>query len=179
MEPLEGSQMPRRPNELTTYQQFLKMLHSMPDGDACLVWPFGKISTGYGATLVLGKMRTVHRLAWEIVKGPIPEGLFVLHHCDNRPCFRVDHLFLGTNADNIRDRVNKGRFVKGSRVHKQPLRGLAVGERHPFSKLTDESVQEIRRRFHAGETYSQLLREYPVRRQSLMAVVKRHTWKHI
>ncbi len=74
-----------------------------------------------------------HRAAWEVTHWPIPDGLFVLHRCDNPPCCDPEHLFLGTDADNTADKVAKGRQA----------RGLAL----PHTKLSDAQVAEIRRRY--------------------------------
>ena len=70
----------------------------------CWLWE-GYIRNGYGRL----RQKSVHRLAWEEVNGPIPPGLSVLHHCDVRLCCNPDHLFVGTNADNNRDMSAKGR----------------------------------------------------------------------
>lgn len=80
-----------------------------PEGD-CLVYT-GARSDGYGVINVGGKMLKVHRVVWTILVGPIPEGRVVCHHCDNRPCAYLNHLFLGTVADNNADRHAKGRTV--------------------------------------------------------------------
>lgn len=76
-------------------------------------WPWiGKLNreNGYGQVRISGTIRpVVHRVAWELTYGPIPEGLLVCHHCDNPACCRPDHLFLGTMKDNIQDAVKKGR----------------------------------------------------------------------
>ena len=66
-------------------------------------------SDGYGVISVNGKERTAHRVTWERTYGFIPNGLFVLHRCDNRPCINPEHLFLGTQRDNCHDRKIKGR----------------------------------------------------------------------
>lgn len=82
----------------------------------CWVWTasvfrerlgYGKFQTGSNR----GESRVAyaHRVSWELHFGPIPNGLFVCHHCDNPPCVRPDHLFLGTAADNVRDMDRKGR----------------------------------------------------------------------
>jgi len=72
---------------------------------ACWEWEGSRFPSGYGR---LKRMRA-HRAVWEAVYGPIPAGLCVLHRCDNPPCVRPDHLRLGTQADNMRDRASKGR----------------------------------------------------------------------
>ncbi len=81
----------------------------------CWEWTRAKTHDGYGhMTYRLGissKAGSVlaHRLAYEITKGPIPAGMYVCHHCDNPPCVRPDHLFLGTQRDNVYDSIAKRR----------------------------------------------------------------------
>lgn len=81
------------------------------DGDQCWEWPRKKsMHIGmYGTVGREGARLLAHRAAWELTNGPIPPGMFVCHRCDNPPCVRPDHLFLGTNADNIEDMRKKGR----------------------------------------------------------------------
>jgi len=84
------------------------------DSDKCWLW-IGPTSNGrYGALGVGSKPKEVrfkaHRIAWEIFFGPIPEGMKVLHTCDNPPCVNPFHLFLGTQKDNTQDAIRKGRF---------------------------------------------------------------------
>jgi len=79
----------------------------------CLVWTGATNDKGYGQRRVDGRVQYVHRLAWEEEHGPIPDGMKVLHHCDNPPCYEVTHLFLGTTADNQADMAAKGRSTKG------------------------------------------------------------------
>lgn len=89
------------------------------DVSACWPWKGSVMGEGYGRY----RQAYTHRLAWMLANGPIPAGLFVLHKCDNPPCCNPDHLFLGTQADNVRDRDAKGRHWVPS------------GERHPCAKL--------------------------------------------
>jgi len=98
--------------------------------DDCWVWGRTCWVKGYGR---VGDLRA-HRVMWAIVNGPIPDGLQVLHHCDNPPCVRPDHLFLGTQLDNMRDMIAKGRkvTVRGdAHPSKRPeYRAAMSGENH-------------------------------------------------
>ena len=90
----------------------------------CWLWMDCAHEFGYGLLKIGGRKGPVvraHRYAWELHNGPIPRGLFVCHRCDNPPCCNPAHLFLGTNADNVRDMRRKGR---GFDIPPRP------GERH-------------------------------------------------
>lgn len=76
----------------------------------CWEWEGSRYPSGYGAVKWNGRVIGAHRLAWIEAFGPIPDGLDVCHHCDNPPCVRPSHLFLGTRSDNMRDAVSKGRM---------------------------------------------------------------------
>lgn len=83
------------------------------DSDECWEWQGSCFPKGYGQMWVgpkgSGTMCRTHRLSWWMHRGPIPDGLKILHHCDNPPCVNPSHLFLGTNDDNMEDMVSKGR----------------------------------------------------------------------
>lgn len=82
-------------------------------------------------TMPVKRHALVHRVSWEMHVGPIPDGMLVCHKCDNPPCVRPDHLFLGSDADNLRDMAIKGRA--GSVVHPEKLlRGDAWKAAHPL-----------------------------------------------
>lgn len=81
--------------------------------NAC--WPVRGAGNDYGRVLVGGRRVGAHRYAWEQERGPIPDGMVVMHGCDNPPCVNVAHLSLGTQVENIADRVRKGRSARGNR----------------------------------------------------------------
>lgn len=125
--------------------------------------------TGYGQISESGdkrKMLLVHRVAYILTYGEIPNGLFVLHSCDNKKCCNPKHLFLGTQQDNMTDKVSKGRQVKG--------------EQRSGHKLTEDLVRYIRRKYAAGGISQQeLAKELNVTKTAIRGVVRRKTWKHI
>jgi hypothetical protein len=75
----------------------------------CIEWPHARTTAGYGKLSIGGKKWEAHRRIWYIRHGPIPKGMCVCHKCDNPACINLDHLFLGTQGDNIRDCYAKGR----------------------------------------------------------------------
>jgi hypothetical protein len=75
--------------------------------------PGAKCRRGYGNIRRGGRYWSVHRWVWTLANGPIPDGVKILHRCDNPPCFRLDHLFAGTQGDNMADKVEKGRASGG------------------------------------------------------------------
>lgn len=75
----------------------------------CREWQGGRVGVGYGSFSRQGRRQMVHRWVWEQVNGPIPDGMIVMHLCDNPPCFRYDHLVLGTLKANTADREAKQR----------------------------------------------------------------------
>lgn len=77
--------------------------------EGCWEWTGSTSKKGYGKLNIGGVTKAAHRFSYEIANGPIPEKLFVLHRCDNPPCVRPDHLFTGTNEDNVKDMMKKGR----------------------------------------------------------------------
>lgn len=135
----------------------------------CLEWQGSRIPQGYGHIRINPKktMRT-HRFAWIRGNGEIPPGIDVLHHCDNPPCCRLDHLFLGTDIDNVRDRKSKGR----------PAGEINWGEKHPFAKLTASQVIEARLKYqNGGITVTSLAKENGVSLSGMYSAIRGITWK--
>jgi hypothetical protein len=85
--------------------------------DGCWEWTDGYKQKGYGRFTGTGVSVLAHRFSWELHRGPIPNGLYVCHKCDNPSCVRPDHLFLGTAADNVADMISKGRHKKPPATH--------------------------------------------------------------
>lgn len=140
--------------------------------DGCWEWGGAVRGKGYGEIGRGGRGQGVvdtHRLSWELHFGEIPEGLQVLHRCDNPPCVRPDHLFLGTVADNMADKAQKGRAPSISNP----------GEQAGRAKLTNADVLAIRRRAAAGERLFQIARSFPVSASTIGQVVNRKTWGHL
>lgn len=109
-----------------------------------------------------------HRASWVMHKGPIPDGLFVLHRCDNPCCVRPSHLFLGTQLDNIRDMEAKGR---ANRFFKYPQ---PKGEKHYRAKLSDADVEDIRKRYSTGNVMQlELAKEFHVDPSNISYIVRR------
>src|SRR3990167_554627 len=108
----------------------------------CWTWLKAKNRHGYGMFWTDRRMKLAHRVAYTLRTGSIPKGLCILHRCDNPACVNPNHLFLGTQIDNIRDCVSKDRHKKGT----AGLRcgDAARGALNPMAKLTQEQVSAIR-----------------------------------
>ena len=146
-----------------------------PELGLCWTWLGIPNRDGYGTMSVGGRGSSAilaHRLSWELHFGPIPDGLCVLHKCDNPPCVRPDHLFLGTNADNSRDMALKGRA--GPTQHPESYRGDNNGR----SKLTANAVAEIRRIYsEGGVTQKALAVRFGVQQAGVSKAVRGATWE--
>jgi hypothetical protein len=141
-------------------ERFWSKVHIGND-DGCWLWE-GLINTGgYGQFDAGGKSILAHRAAYALENGVIPSGKHVLHACDVRHCCRPDHLRLGSNADNAADRAKRHR--------------AASGERHPFSRLTENEVRAIR---SSKESNNLLAAQFGVKAATISSVRRRRSWKH-
>lgn len=121
-------------------------------------------------------MVKAHRWTYEQFVGPIPDGYSVCHRCDNPPCVNPAHLFLGSQTDNMRDMVSKGRNVKPV----CPPSAKARGGRNGSAKIGALQVRAIRARYAAGGVSQQALAdEYGITQTAVSSIVKRKTWQHI
>lgn len=134
-------------------------------GDFCWNWTAATFAKGYGA--FQGKIAP--RVAWELTHGPIPAGLWVLHHCDNPRCVRPDHLFLGDHAANTQDMVSKQRGKK-SASHRPDSHA---------KKLTAEDVQAIRQSVGRGMSSTDIAKSYNVTSGTIRQILTGRTWKHL
>lgn len=152
-------------------QRFWAKVHKT---DTCWVWT-GALGPRYGAFAAVPPRHVpAHRYSWELHYGPIPDGLRVLHRCDFPPCVRPDHLFLGTQADNVHDMMRKGR--NSARVKPE---SLVRGEQHGMAKLTEVLVREIRERVANGERQYRVAQAYRVSGATVSLIVNGHIWKEV
>lgn len=147
-------------------QRLVYFWASVVKTEGCWEWTGPKNWQGYG---MLGFRRffvPAHRLAYWFAYGPIPSGAWILHRCDNRACVRPDHLFLGDALENNRDASRKGRS--------------ANGERNGWSKLTEEAIGQIRKRYGAGGVSQRAIaKDFGVSQRCIGNIVRGETWGHL
>jgi hypothetical protein len=137
-------------------------------GDGCWEWQGSRDRDGYG---IIGASRhqrakRAHRVSWELHNGqPVPDGLDVLHHCDNKPCVNPAHLYTGTDSDNARDAVERGRL--------NPRHGRL----NPNAKLTRDDVEAILAAVAGGETQTSVARRYGISQPHVSELVRGVSWR--
>jgi hypothetical protein len=141
------------------------------NGD-CWEWKSSLYPNGYGQVWFEGRKQLAHRVVYELVIGPIPEGegphgTCVCHRCDNRKCVNPKHLFLGSQKENVRDRDEKGRAAR------------LKGEAHGRAKLTADQVREIRRLRAEGLTLKIIADMFGVHLSQISNVVRGKQWAHL
>lgn len=144
---------------------FKKIGPATPSG--CRLWRGAKIgptpanphALAYGRFKMLGVYRLAHRVAWELLHGPIPKGMDVCHRCDTPLCVNTEHLFLGTHADNMRDASAKRR--------------IAAGERAARARLSEADVRAIRA---SDLTNIALARQYGIDRGQISRIRAGKAW---
>lgn len=138
--------------------------------DGCWEWNAQRDGKGYGrmrgpgAPGCRGKNIPAPRVSWLLHFGDIPPGLCVCHRCDNPPCVRPDHLFLGTRGENNQDAASKGRNARG--------------EKNGQAKLSPVDVATIRSRIAAGDVQRAIARDYGVTFQLISEIGRGNLWKH-
>lgn len=150
--------------EVEPLQQRLER-HVMPLAECgCWIWERQLDDNGYGTIRIDGAMTKAHRASWAAFKGPIPRGTKVLHQCDIRCCVNPDHLFLGTQLDNMQDMISKGRQAN------------FAGEANTNSKLTESQVAEIR---ESPLGYVELGKRYGVGKSMIGNIKTGKNWTHL
>jgi hypothetical protein len=158
----------------------------------CWNWTGSKTKKGGYGQLSMGRKHgpvRANRYSWELHFGPIPEGLFVCHKCDNPACVNPNHLFLGTPLDNMRDCASKGRdgvhqhpesVMRGEKhwAHKHPEK-LAHGEKHGNAKFTNAQVLEIRELVKSGIMQKDLAVKYGVHPDTISRIIRGFYWRSV
>jgi hypothetical protein len=139
--------------------------------DACWLWTAFINPSGYGMVRNGAWMALAHRVSWTLANGRVPDGAQVLHHCDTRACVNPSHLYVGTNADNIADKVARGRSS-----WPRPERR---GEGHPLVKLTEKEVALIRKEPYEHGSGRRLARELGVSPALITRIRKGQLWTHV
>lgn len=147
--------------------RFWSKVHKDKQG-SCWMWRAYKNNQGYGTFKLHGKMQLAHRVAWELERGPIPGGKIVCHRCDTPACCNPDHLFLGTQDDNMKDALAKGRL---------PSRN---GEGNGRARLTNIDVQFIKHWLKDGRwTQLQLAEAFEVCCTTINHINTSRRWQEV
>ena len=135
--------------------------------DGCWDWTAHQGFWGYGVIWAAGTMQKAHRVSWAIHNGAIRPGTCVLHHCDNPPCTRPDHLYLGSLQDNMDDMVRRGRG------------NAPRGENNKSAKLTEAQVRLICAELKTGVSQPSIAARYNISTFQINAIKNGHAWRHI
>lgn len=146
---------------------------NLDSDDKCWLWNGPFFVSGYGSFSRRGFTFRAHRLAWVLINGTIPEGLGVLHKCNVKSCVNPEHLYLGTQKQNMQDASRDGLM--------KPGRGWPpkLGEKHPMSKVTADQVREIRKRATNGESPIDIAGDYPIKTDMVRLIIRRLRWTHL
>ena len=154
---------------MNSLQERLDKHSGINGATGCKEWVKHCNASGYGVVWMDGKAVGSHRAAWVAANGAIPEGLHVLHRCDNRKCINPDHLFLGTNSDNVADKVSKNR----------QFRPYAKGEANRHAKLTTAKAQAIRIWGKTGLSNKKIADKFGVCIMTVSFIRNNKTWTHV
>jgi hypothetical protein len=130
----------------------------------CWLWTGARNRQGYGHVGDHYHTRFAHRVAYELARGPIPDGLMICHRCDNPRCVNPAHLYAGTAVDNARDAVDRGRMRS------------ARGEEHYSARLSEQQVTEILRSVESGKDLAARL---GVAKSTISMIRTGRNWKHL
>jgi hypothetical protein len=164
-------------SQLETLRSRLERQSVPEPNSGCMLWTGYADKEGYGTLRIGGRTALAHRASYHAFRGPIPDGMFVCHHCDTPSCINPAHLFVGTGADNYLDMVRKGR--RAERPRKGAPAGTRLGTRNPNAKLTERDVVEIRRAVRDGERKADIAVRYGVGRERIDDIAARRSWSHL
>lgn len=143
---------------------------SPPDESGCMLWR-GETRYGYGIirSYIEGKLHRymAHRISYEMARGEIQPGMVICHRCDNPPCVNPDHLFSGTQADNLTDMRLKGRAAS------------TAGEKSALAKLTNDNVLDIRRLCSIGVKAKEIAAQFGISHWTVYNIKYRTRWSHL
>lgn len=135
---------------------------SLPEAlSGCMIWTGSVGSHGYGDFRLNKRHYLAHRAAWEEENGQIPQGMFVMHRCDNRMCVNPNHLMLGSHAENMKDKVAKGRQKAG----------------FCRRKLVAQEVLDIREKRLAGASLKELAKMYDRHPDHIRKITNAKIWQ--
>lgn len=143
--------------------RLLARISVSPEG--CFNWKLSCDRKGYGQSGLEGKTRYAHVMSYETFRGPVPVDMYVLHRCDNPRCINPAHLFLGTQLDNMRDCISKGRH--------------AWGEKVPNARLKNADILQIVERYAAGEPSTDLAKAYDVKYRVIWQILVGETYRGV
>lgn len=148
----------------------------------CIEWIGSVKPDGYGNAWHNGSNIPAHRLSWILHHGQIPHGMFVCHKCDNPRCVNVDHLFVGTHTDNMRDMFAKGRsrWQKSSPSGRKPYAKKSIDHASRYgSSLDESSVAEIKRLIAKKTMIKEVASMFGVSRPCISAIKAGRRWAHV
>lgn len=161
---LRSLNLPKPDSAVTDQARFWRKVDRRGD-DECWLWRGTKNLDGYGRFSLDGAKVAAHRFAYELFVGPIPEGALIRHTCDDPACVNPAHHIPGTNAENMRDMVERKRS--------------ASGVRHGSRKLTIEQLVVIRQRIAADETMEAIARDFGVTHTAIRKIRNGVTWREV
>lgn len=153
-------------NGLTPKQRFYRYIETDPN-TGCWEFIGTRNKRGYGVFTFENKKVPAHRFSYQIHVGNIPEGRLVLHKCDNPPCVNPEHLFIGTQFDNMRDMVQKGRNAN------------TKGTNNPRASIYDDSVIQIRDLWDTGASIKEIAIHFMIPKSTVRNIISNVTWKHL
>lgn len=152
--------------------------HTRATDTGCMEWQRSIDAYGYGVGRMVGKNVKAHRIAYLVFIGDIPEKLFVCHRCDNRKCVNPEHLFLGTNRENMLDAARKGRLSSGESHSRRKKETCQRGSRHYKAKITESDVLEILEKRKSRSAPS-VAAEYGISDGTIYRIEAGKVWTHV